>query len=93
VILKMYGILDKVSGVIDGPSPAINDEVVMREFADLVRTEGTKINQHPEDFTLMCCGTWNDASGELIGLDGGPRKVCTGLDFLNVTNIKEGNNA
>ena len=90
MIVNLYAVLDKVSGVYDGPHPGKGDGEMIRNFGDHVRKEGTQINMHPEDFVLVRLGTWDDARGEVVGYLEGPEKIATGTDFIgsNVTEIK-----
>ena len=56
-----------------------------RAFCDLVRDETTKFAQHPEDYTLMSLGDWDDNTGEFTC--GAPRALMTGLQ---ATGLSEG---
>jgi hypothetical protein len=93
MIVNLYSVFDKVSGVHDGPVPMKGDGQATRAFGDQVRKEGSPLNLHPEDFVLMRLGTWNDATGEVVGYEAGPQKIASATDFNNVVKIEEAGNA
>lgn len=92
MIVNLYAVLDKISGVYDGPFPGKGDGMMIRQFGDQVQKEGSQLNLHPEDFVLMRLGTWNDATGEVVGYVEGPEKIATGTDFTG-PQLKEVGNA
>lgn len=89
MIVNLYAVYDKVSGVYDGPIPGKGDAHVMRGFGDQVLKEGSPLNLHPEDYVLMRLGTWNDATGEVVGYKEGPVKIAHATDYTNVVKMKE----
>ena len=61
-----YAVLDSCSGVYDGPVPAQNDKVAMRNFIQMAQNSDSPIGRSPSDFSLWRVGGWNDAEGEII---------------------------
>jgi len=79
--LFAYTIYDVCSGVYDRPFYMHSDASAVRSFRDQVENPESYIGKHPEDFTLMSVGTWEDSEGELVGAE--PKKVTTGLEQLS----------
>ena len=71
MILKMFAVVDRITGIYDGPHKAINEGQFLRSFGDAA-TKGDIAN-HPEDFYVVELGTYNDATGDVVSLEGGPR--------------------
>ena len=61
----LYCVLDQCSGVYDGPVPAHNDQVAMRNFTAMVQNVESPIGKNPSDFSLWKVGTWNDGTAEV----------------------------
>ena len=82
----LYCVLDKVSGVYDGPVPAHNDGVALRNFTSMATNDQSPVGQHPEHFSIWRVGEWNDATGEVIP----ETKECLGhaIDLLKPTEVK-----
>lgn len=78
MILNLYAIFDRCSGVYDGPHKARTDSEITRMFADLANDANHPIGKHPEDFTLFKNGNWNDATGDLVPQV--PKKICNGAE-------------
>lgn len=87
--LNLYAIIDTASGVYDGPIPGKADGFVIRQFSDMACNAEHQIGQHPEDYSLIKVGTWNDGTGELEDLQN--ITMITGLEAVaNARNVKEG---
>jgi hypothetical protein len=65
-MLKCYAIFDKKALSFATPFFAVNDEVAMRSFEDLVRDRRSLVSQHPEDFALHFVGHFEPESGKLL---------------------------
>lgn len=78
MIVKLYAIFDRASGVYDGPMPSKTDGLVTRGFIDMANNKDHPIGKHPEDYTVFELGTWNDATGEII--PSAPKKVINGAE-------------
>lgn len=63
--VKLYAVLDKTSGVYDGPYPGHNDGVALRNFSNQVTSGQGVLSTNPECFSLWRIGEWNDATGEV----------------------------
>lgn len=62
-----------------------NDEAVIRSLTDGVRGSKSLMEMHPEDFDLFFVGSFNTASGVVVGASGesfAPRLVGNLRDFL-----------
>ena len=62
--VKLYAVLDKTSGIYDGPVGNHNDGSAMRAFGNMCQGEGP-IARNPECYSLWRVGEWNDATGEV----------------------------
>ena len=65
MIVKLYAVLDKASGVYDGPVPCNADGVALRNFRKMAFDDKTPIGQSPSDYSLWRVGSWNDADGSI----------------------------
>ena len=80
MIVKCFAIVDRVTGVFDGPHKAMNEGQFMRSFKD-VCTKG-EIANHPEDFYAVEIGTYDDATGVMVGAEDGPRRIADAADLV-----------
>ena len=62
MIVNLYAVYDRCSGVYDGPIPGQSDGQMIRRFSDMAVGD-TEIGKHPEDYTLFRVGSWNDGNG------------------------------
>lgn len=65
MILKLYSIYDSKAEVFGPVTPARHDNEMLREFARHANDPGSRIGQHPEDYSLFCVGDFDDSKGEL----------------------------
>ena len=65
-MLNCYAIYDKKALSFATPFFAVNDEVAMRSFEDLVRDRRSVVSQHPEDFALHFVGRFEPEIGKLL---------------------------
>lgn len=65
-MLNCYAIHDKKALSFATPFFAVNDEVAMRSFEDLVRDRRSVVSQHPEDFSLHFVGRFETETGKLL---------------------------
>lgn len=54
----------------------------VRSFGEACQEKGSPFFKHPNDFTLCIVGEWDDNSGQLIPLPGGPEPVVGAGDFV-----------
>ena len=64
MIVQLYAVVDRISGVYDGPHKAINEGQFLRSFADQAMNVDSGIAKHPEDFYAVHLGSYNDATGD-----------------------------
>lgn len=85
--VKLFAIYDSVSGIYDGPSACINEQVALRDFKHMAQDDRTKIGRNPEHFSLWVVGAYDDSTG-LPSSDG---KVCVAyaVDVLKEENDAE----
>ena len=83
MIVNLYAIYDRASGVYDGPLRGQTDDVVKRQFVDMCVASDHPVSQHPEDYTLFKVGSWNDGTGELI--DVVPEKLMNGAEAVTLS--------
>lgn len=55
--------------------------LAIRIFSDAARTEGTPINDHPEDFTLWLSGSVDEGAGMVDGLET-PTCIARAIDIV-----------
>lgn len=79
MILKLFAVADRVSGVFDGPHKAINEGQFLRSFVD--NLSSGPMAKHPEDFYVVELGTYNDATGDVVAFDTGPKRIADATDF------------
>lgn len=88
---QLYSIFDTASGVYDRPIFAAADGIVMREFSDCCQNAEHQYGQHPEDYTLIRLGNFDNTTGKLI--DEQNESLATGLELVaasrNVRNDNE----
>ena len=82
MIVKLFAVVDRISGVFDGPHKGINEGEFLRNFSDACTDPKSRISKHPEDFYVVELGSYNDANGDLIGVDGGARRIADAADFV-----------
>lgn len=61
----VYSVLDRASGFYDRPFVARSDQEAVRSFGDIARDEKHPIGQHPDDYTLMRLGVFDDNTGAI----------------------------
>lgn len=78
--LFLYSVHDSASGIYDRPFAMQSDAAAIRGFKDACEDAESFIGKHPEDFTLVQVGTWDDNLGKIVGEN--PRKVTNGLEQI-----------
>jgi len=104
MLLNIYSVFDTAAAIYQRPFVGKSHGEVTRSFTDVCKDANHEIGKHPEDYTLFCLGTFNDGTGEVIGL--APEKVATALELIAATrqvnrdnieelhrNLKQGNDA
>ena len=76
--LNAYSVYDVSADIYMRPFFAISDGEVMRDFGDVCCDKDHAFGKHPEDYTLMRIGTWNDSNGQFEPET--PVKITTALE-------------
>ena len=76
----MYAVFDTASGVYDGPIPGVSNAHMVRHFSDMATNPEHPIGQHPEDYSLVLIGVWNDGTGEVTNIPN--ETLITGLEAV-----------
>ena len=84
-MLNCYAIYDKKALSFATPFFAVNDDVAMRSFEDLVRDRRSLVSQHPEDFALHLVGSFEPESGRLSPRSEGSYLIEDGLQAYSRT--------
>lgn len=79
---KYYAVYDSKVGAYEQPFPMRTKGEALRSWVDVVNDEKTKFNKHPEDFTLMELGEYDDEKGHFINSPTGPVSIGVALEFL-----------
>ena len=69
MLLKVYCIFDVASGVYDGPFKARGHGEIIRMFSDLAVSGDYPIGKHPEHYSLVYCGEFDDTTSEIVAVD------------------------
>lgn len=64
-MLNLYSVFDQKAKAYLAPFAMTNDDVAMRAFADTVNDGESPMAKHPEDYTLIRLGTFDDDTGEI----------------------------
>ena len=78
--LNIYSIFDVKTGAYMRPFFLQSDGQAMRMFSDIAIDKDHDVGKHPEDYTLVRIGAFNDVKGELV-----PEMVeslCTALEMV-----------
>lgn len=84
---KAYSVFDVKAAAYDSPFFFSTDAVAVRSFQEVVNTKGTPFNMYPGDFTLYHVGDFNEATGEMVGVQ--PRILCTAASLVIVSNFEK----
>lgn len=79
MVYNVYSVLDVNVGY-GMPIVQDNDAVAMRSFENGCCDKSCIWHTHSSDFSLMCIGTFDTATGELSSTP--VRKVCNAFDFV-----------
>ena len=64
MILNVYAIFDAATAAYMRPFFLQSDGQAVRVFSDIAMDGGHEVGKHPEDYSLVRCGTWNDQKCE-----------------------------
>lgn len=63
--VQCYAIFDSCAGIYEKPFFSTTDDVVKREFQDVVLTVDHPISRHPEHYSLWRLGVFDNVNGDL----------------------------
>ncbi len=86
---QIYSIFDTAAGVYQKPIFARADGEIMREFQNICTDVEHPCGQHPEDYSLIRLGNFNDQNGLVANEEN--ECLCTGLEMVAAARSKRGN--
>lgn len=87
--IKLYQVYDKVAEAVTGPIlSSRNDGAAIRHFFDGLATQGTTLNEHPDDYELRYLGDQDPDDG-VIDPCTGPVTITTGTVWREVENQRQ----
>ena len=81
MLQRMYSVFDNKAGAFLPPFVCNTDGVAVRILADAVNDDGHQFCKHVDDYSLYCCGVWDDAVG-LVSPLGEPELVVRARQVL-----------
>jgi len=84
---NIYSIFDTASGTYQKPIHSRADGEIMREFQNIVDDPKHPVGMHPEDYSLIRLGTFDDLDGKLQNEENST--LATGLDMVALIRSKE----
>ncbi len=88
--VQIYGIFDQCSGIYEKPFFHTADDVVRREFQDVVGTKDHPINKHPEHYSLWRLGNFDNLTGKIENETN--ECLCTALEATSQQQLLEFDN-
>lgn len=82
MVLKVFSIFDIKSELFNTPFFMVTRGEAVRAFKDLVNDRATTVGRHPDDYRLMCIGTFDNESGTFAAND--CDSLGFGSDYLNL---------
>lgn len=67
--VQCYAIFDQCSGIYEKPFFSTTDDLVKREFQDVVNTPDHPISKHPEHYSLWRLGIFDNRTGKIQNED------------------------
>lgn len=77
--INIYSIFDSAVKAFTQPIFCQTDAAAVRLFQDQVNRKDGVISAHPDQFTLMRIGSWNDSKGEICSHE--PVSLGNGLQY------------
>lgn len=69
MITKCFAVMDIKAAAYNTPFFMANNALAIRAFSDLVNDTRSKVNSHPEDYTLYFIGDFDDCLGVMTDCD------------------------
>lgn len=63
--MNVYTVYDLKACAYSRPWYSLSHSAAMREFGDAVNDPQAPFGKHPEDYQLVCVGSWDDVDGLL----------------------------
>lgn len=89
-MLKVFSVLDSKAGAFLKPFCSPNQGTAVRDFSQGVYSEGSPLNQFPEDFSLFELGEFDDTKGVFINREPAPHQVVTAVSVLAMRGTPRG---
>lgn len=83
MIVSIYCIFDTVAVNHGQPFVAVNNAVAERMVMQAMGDAMSKLRASPQDFELVCIGTFDDSSGRIVPLDS-PELLCSLQDLRSI---------
>ena len=80
MIINAYTIFDTASGAYMRPFFLLSDSQATRSFTDIATDAEHEVGKHPEDYSLVRIGTFNDSKGQFAIED--VSVLATGLEVV-----------
>ena len=80
---SMFSIYDTKAQAYLPPFILPNVQMAQRVFGDCVNSEDHQFSKHPEDYTLMQLGHWDDNTGDFDALPHGHQPLGIGLEYID----------
>ncbi len=78
--VQCYAVFDQCSGIYEKPFFSTADDLVKREFQDVVNSPDHAFNKHPEHYSLVRLGGFDNRNGKLTNEEN--EVLWTGLEAL-----------
>lgn len=85
--MMVYTIFDTASGAYMRPFFLNSDGQAMRAFTDIATDDKHEVGRHPEDYSLVRIGHYDDNNAALVGED--VEVLATGLEVVAAKRNKE----
>ncbi|AXH72209.1 MAG: nonstructural protein [Microviridae sp.] len=81
MVMKIFSIYDVKAELYNQPFFMPARGQALREFADLVNDSQSRISKHPADYKLVCIGSFDDVTGEIVSAE--HESLGRGDEFVN----------
>ncbi len=83
---QIYSIFDTASGTYQKPTFARADGEIMREFQNITTDKKHPCGEHPEDYSLVRLGNFDDQTGKVVNEEN--ECLATGLEMVALARSK-----
>lgn len=78
----LFSVYDLKAAAYNAPFMQPTHGCAERQFLDWAQQAGSSIQAHPEDYTLMHVGDFDELTGQLVAPKNGPQPVCNAQILL-----------